>query len=181
VPIHPKPFNSLLPGVQLRLANDIELRKESYVNTQKVYPFPLSMLEPYDRRRAVKDFCLDTASIRWLRHKAFGEPLLDIQIQPNIAPASTSRLPSTYNTFQPTPPYGAVLQHAEVSPPYTVVPSARPQPAITGTSSSRVTPPPSSPLPRNTNEVVVLVAGVLVVLATAASVVFGIALWATKA
>ena len=50
MPIYPKPFNSLLPDLQLRLAGNVELRKESYVNTQKVYTFPLSLLEPYSRR-----------------------------------------------------------------------------------------------------------------------------------
>lgn len=145
------------------------------------------MLEPYDRRRPVKDFCFDAASVGWLRRKAFGKPLLDIQIQPNIAPASTSTFPNTYNSFQPTPAYGAVLQRVEVPPPHTVVPSARLQPAIitsstnTGSNgSSRVTPPPPSPPPRDKDELLVLVAGVLV-LVTAASVVFGIALWVRKA
>jgi hypothetical protein len=191
VPIYPKPFNNLLPDLQLRLARNVELRKESYVNTQKVYTFPLSMLESYDRRRPVKDFCFDPASVGWLRRKAFGEPLLDIQIQPNIAPASTDTLPNTYNTFQPTPAYGAVLQRAQVPPLHTVVPSARLQPVIitsstsrssnNNSSSSRITPPtpPSpSPPPLDMDELRVLVAGVLVLLATAASIVFGIALWA---
>ena len=156
------------------------------------------MLESYDRRRPVKDFCFDLASVGWLRRKAFGEPLLDIQVQPNIAPAFTGTLPNTYNTFQPTPAYGAVLQRAQGPPPHTVVLSARLQPAIitsstshsshnnnnsSSSSSNRVTPPtpPSpSPPPHDMDELRVLAAGVLVLLATAASIVFGITLWAMK-
>jgi hypothetical protein len=197
VPIYPKPFNNLLPDLQLRLARNVELRKESYVNTQKVYMFPLAMLVPYDRKRPVKDFCFDAASVDWLKRKAFGEPLLGIQIQPNIAPASTGTLTNTFNPFQPTPAYGAVLQRAQVPPPHTAVPSARLQPAIitsstsrssnnnsSSSSSSRITPPtpPSpSPPPHDMLELRVLVAGVLVLLGTAASIAFCIRLWAVKA
>jgi hypothetical protein len=175
VPIYPKPFNNLLPDLQLRLERNVELRKESYVNTQKVYTLPLSLLERYNRRRPVKDFCFDEASVRWLRHKAFGEPFLDTEVQLR----SASTLVNTYNTFQPTPPHGTALQHTGMPPPNAVVPPARIQPNLgssRSSSSRRVTAPPPSRPSHNRDEALVLVACALVVLATVASVVLGIVL-----
>src|SRR5207248_8863762 len=80
VPISPKPFNTALPSVQLHLAGDIKLRKDSYVNTATLYTLPFSKLELYVRKRPITDYRLDSASVRWLRWKSFGEPFASPRI-----------------------------------------------------------------------------------------------------
>ena len=161
MPIHPKPANALLPGVQLHLASSIKLRKDSYVNTEKVYTFPLAYLERYSRKQQVSDFCLNPPSIRWLRAKAFGEPLLDTPIEQIITPtASTSNVPTYYSPVQRPPPYSAVQ-------------APRPQTYTTFRNDEL----PYSSGSRNTAQIVVPMVGVLVLVATAALLVCGITLW----
>ena len=54
----PRPF--LYP--QLRLVNDIWLRKPGYLSIKKRYTVPLSMLEPYDRNRSESHYRLTPGS-----------------------------------------------------------------------------------------------------------------------
>jgi hypothetical protein len=165
VPIHPKPTNTLLPGVQLRLAGSVKLRKDSYVNTEKVYNFPLAYLERYSRKQQVSDFCLDPPSIRWLRAKAFGEPLLDSPIEQFITPiASTSNVPTYYSPIQDPPPLAAACA---------AVPAAQPQTYITFRNDEL----PHGRRSRSTTQIVVYMVGILVLAATAALLVCGITLW----
>jgi hypothetical protein len=156
VPIYPKPINTLLPGVQLHLAGSSKLRKDSYVNTEKVYTFPLAYLERYSRTQEVSDFCLDPDSIRWLRAKAFGEPLLDAPVEQTITPtASTSKVPTSYSPVQRPPPYAAV-------------PAAQPQTYLTFRNDEL----PYSSRSRNTAQIMVPIVGISILAATAALLAF---------
>ena len=160
VPIHPKPINVLLPDVQLRLTGSVKLRKDSYVNTEKVYTFPLACLERYSRKRQVSDFCLDPPSIRWLRAKAFGESLLDIPIEQIVAPtASTSNIPTHHIPIQCPPPFVAVQ-------------APRPQTYVTFRNDEL----PYSSRSRDTAQPVVHTVGILVLAAAAALLMYGITL-----
>ena len=156
MPIHPKPINTLLPDVQLHLAGSSKLRKDSYVNTEKVYTFPLAYLERYSRKQKVSDFCLDPDSIRWLRAKAFGEPLLDAPIEQAITPtASTSKVPTYYSPVQRPLPYAAI-------------PAAQPQTYNTFENDEL----PNSSRSRSTTQIVVHIVGISILAATAALLVF---------
>jgi hypothetical protein len=194
VPIHPTPFNNLLPGVQLHLAGDVVLRKDSYVNTQIVYTLPLSKLDRYKRKRPVTDFRLDATSIRWLGRKASGESVLSAEIKPTITATPTSKLlsssntaipqyasnrPSSQYTHRPLAQYASQLPCSyntnnnttiQTLPQYMAVPSARPQIATTTTVGITRFPP----RPKFT----VLVVAILILLATAVLLVPGITLWA---
>jgi hypothetical protein len=142
--------------VQLHLAGSSRLRKDSYVNTERVYTFPLAYLERYSRRHPVSDFCLDPASILWLRAKAFGEPLLDAPIEQIITPtASTSTAPTYYSPVQHPPPYAAI-------------PAADPQTYITFRNDEL----PYSSISRNTTQTVVPIVGILILAAAATLLVF---------
>jgi hypothetical protein len=207
VPIRPTPFNDLLPGVQLRLAGNAGLRKDSYVNIERTYTLRLSELELYDRKRAVTDFRLDSASISWLRQQASVEFPLPSAVQIERA-TSTSQFPSSHGpikpapkklptsnyTAQPVPQYSAVsiprstpATTTPLLPQYTTTaPSAGSQTAITARIAQlpqriryrEITELPPSPRPRNGTEFVVHGVGILILLAVAVLVVFGTTRWA---
>ena len=64
VPTWPTRVNPRIPGVQLRLADQVPLRKPGgYVRVDNVFTLPLSMLQRYDYRRPVDTFQLDPASL----------------------------------------------------------------------------------------------------------------------
>ena len=142
--------------MQLHLAGSSRLRKDSYVNTERVYTFPLTYLERYSRGRPVSDFSLDPASIRWLRAKAFGEPLLVAPIQQTITPtAPISTAPTYYSPVQRPPSYAAI-------------PAVQPQTYVAFRNDEL----PHSSRSRNTTQTVVPIVGILILVATATLLVF---------
>jgi hypothetical protein len=203
VPIRPTPFNDLLPSVQLRLAGNPELRKASYVNIERVYTLPLSMLELYDRKRAVTYFRLDSASIRWLRQQGGIElaALSGVQIEQTASsskfPSShgpvqpvAKKLPGSYYTAQHVPQYAAVsfprstpATNTPLLPRYT---TAAPSTWSQMVGSTRVAPLPQriryceiselprSPRPHIRTEFVVYVVGILILLGIVALIVFAL-------
>jgi hypothetical protein len=210
VPIRPTPFNDHLLGVQLRLAGKTKLRKDSYVNLETIYSLPFSMLELYDRKRAVTDFRLDSASIRWLRQQAGIEfsPLPGVRIEratsSSKSPSSygpvqplAKQLPSSYSTSQPVSQYAAAsisrstpATKTPLLPQYTTrAPPGRSQTAITarivqlphGVRYRTITDLQRSPqLTHNPTRCVVYVVGILIIILVAGLIVFGTARWVSS-
>jgi hypothetical protein len=165
--------------VQLRLESGVRLRKDSYVNIEKVYTFPLSKLELYSHKRPVTDFCLDSASIRWLRQKAFGDSLSDAPITLSIAPAPTIELPNSYYSIPSasTSEFPSHYYPVRPIPQFAAAPSASPSPIALTAGSFTSFPQPVRR--RNRTVVGVMVVASLILLASTTLLVYGIAVWAS--
>lgn len=117
VPIFPSPHNEALPDIQLRMDN-LQLRKASYINIQKSFMLPKSLLVPYNRSQPANYYRLDPESVCLLQEcissgiddasNPNNTPLTYKEVTPLLHPAQTLDFEgqrSLLGTMPSTPAY----------------------------------------------------------------------------
>ena len=161
LPIHPRGINWAIPGCELRLENNQEMRKLSYVNTDKFYSLPLHMLKSYDDKAPIRKYRLDSVSLETVLQRL---SVRHQQYKLERKPSTLEQLPAVIESSIPTPQhttplitasqlvipsYGAVGADPEnYVPPITVPRASVSSYAASGADIENfTTPTPTAPSP----------------------------------